>query len=55
MDMLNDKLVSTDNYPFPIQMNPGVEFDFERDDMIITHEEADALIIHQMAYVGTTL
>ena len=51
--MLNDKLVSTDNYPFPIQINQGVSF--ERDDMGITHEEADTSIIHQMTYVGTPL
>ena len=45
------KLVSTGHYPFPIQINKGVVF--ERDDMTMTHEEADTLIIHQMAYVGT--
>ena len=52
-DMLNDKLVSTGNYPFPIQINQGVVF--ERDDMTITHEEADTLIIQQVAYVGSPL
>ena len=52
-DMLNDKLVSTGKYSFPIQIKKGVVF--ERYDMTITHEEADTLIIHQMAYVGTPL
>ena len=51
--MLNDKLVSTGNYPFPILNIHGVVF--ERGDMTITHEEADTLIIHQMTYVGTPL
>ena len=51
--MLNEKLVSTGNYAFPIQINQGVVL--ERDDMTTTHEEADTLIIHQMAYVGTPL
>ena len=51
--MLNDKVVSTGNYPFPIQINQGVVF--ERDDMTITHEEADTLIIQQMVCVGTPL
>ncbi len=36
---------------FPIQSNQGVVF--ERDDMTITHEEADTWIIQQVAYVGT--
>ena len=48
--MLNDKFVANGNYPFPIQINQGVMF--ERDIMNITHEEADTLIIQQLAYVG---
>ncbi len=48
--MLNDKFVANGNYPFPIQINQGVMF--ARDNMTITHEEADTLIIQQMAYVG---
>ncbi len=41
--MLNDNLVSTGNYPFPIQINQGVVF--ERDAMTITHDEADTLLM----------
>ena len=52
-DMLNDKLVNTGNYTFPIQINQGVVF--ARDDMTMTHEEAYTLIIQQVAYVGTPL
>ncbi len=52
--MLNGKLVTrTGNYRFPIQSNQGVVF--EKDDMTIKHEEADTLIIQQVAYVGTPL
>ena len=31
--MWNDKLVSTGNYPFPIQINQGVVF--EKDDIVV--------------------
>ena len=48
--MLNDKLVLTGNYPFPIHVNQGVVF--ATYDMTIAHEEADAMIIQQVAYVG---
>ena len=49
-DMLNGKLVITGNYPVPIQINQGVVS--RRDDMSITHEEADTMIIQQVASVG---
>ena len=49
-DMLNDKLVITGNDPVPIQINQGVVS--RRDDMTITHEEADTMIIQQVASVG---
>ena len=49
-DMLNGKLVITGNDPVPIQINQGVVS--RRDDMTITHEEADTLIIQQLASVG---
>ena len=49
-DMLNGKLVITDNDPVPIQINQGVVS--RRDDMTITHEEADTMIIQQVASVG---
>ena len=48
--MLNGKLVITGNDPIPIQINQGVVS--RRDDMTITHEEADTMIIQQVAYVG---
>ena len=49
-DMLNGKLVITGNDPVPIQINQGVVS--RRDDMTITHEEADTMIIQQVAFVG---
>ena len=49
-DMLNGKLVITGNDPVPIQINQGVVS--RRNDMIITHEEADTMIIQQVASVG---
>ena len=49
-DMLNGKLVITGNDPVPIQINQGVVS--RRDDMIITHEEADTMIIQQVTSVG---
>ena len=48
-DMLNDKLVVTGNIPFPIYINQGVVF--ARDDMTVAHEEADTMIIQQVASV----
>ena len=48
--MLNDKLVLTGNYPFPIHINQGVVF--ARDDMTVAHEEADTMIIQQVVSVG---
>ena len=48
-DMLNGKLVSTGNDPVPIQINHGVVS--RRDDMTITHEEADTMFIQQVASV----
>ena len=49
-DMLNGKLVITGNDPVPFQINQGVVS--RRDDMTITHEEADTMIIQQVASVG---
>ena len=49
-DMLNGKLVITGNNPVPIQINQGVVS--RRDDMTITHEEADTMIVQQVASVG---
>ena len=37
-------------YPFPIHINQGVVF--ARDDMTVAHEEADTMIIQQVASVG---
>ena len=51
-DMLNGKLVITGNDPVTIQINQCVVS--RRDDMAITHEEADTMFIQQVAYVGTT-
>ena len=48
--MLNGKLVITGNDPVPIQINQGVVS--RRDDMAITHEEADTMSIQQVASVG---
>ena len=50
--MLNGKLMITGNDPVPIQINQGVVS--RRDDMSITHEEADTMIIQQVASVGAT-
>jgi hypothetical protein len=49
-DMLNGKLMTTGNEPASIQINHGVVS--RRDDMTITHEEADTMIIQQVASVG---
>ena len=49
-DMLIGKLVITGNDPVPIQINQGVVS--RRDDITITHEEADTMIIQQVASVG---
>ena len=38
-------------YPFPIKINQGVVF--VRDDMTITHEEANIMIIQQVVSVGS--
>ena len=48
--MLNCKPMLTGNYPFPIQINQGAVF--ARDDMTVAHEEADTIIIQQVASVG---
>ena len=45
---LNDKLVTTGNYPFSIQIHQGVVC--ASDDTTITHEKADIMIIEQVAY-----
>ena len=50
-DVLNGKLAITGNDPVPVQINEGVVSKMEG--MTITHEEADTMIIHQVAYVGT--
>ena len=49
-DMLNDNFVFTGNNPVPIHINQGVVF--ARDDMTVAHEEADTMIIQQLASVG---
>ena len=49
-DMLNGNLVITGNDPVPIQINQGVVS--RRDDMTITHEEADTMLIQRVASVG---
>ena len=49
-DVLNGKLVITGNDPVPVQINEGVVYKME--DMAITHEEADTMTIHQVAYVA---
>lgn len=49
-DMLNGKLVTTGNNPVPVQINHGDVS--RRDDMTITHDEADTMIIQQVASVG---
>ena len=51
-DMLNGKPVTTSNYRFPIQINQDVAF--ARNDMTITHGEADTLIIEQVDSAGVT-
>ena len=48
--MLNDTLVVTGNYHIPIHINQCVVF--ARDDMTVAHEEADTMIIQQVASVG---
>ena len=49
-DVLNRKLVITGNDPVPVQINEGVVSKMEG--MTTTHEEANTMIIHQVAYVG---
>jgi len=51
-DVLNGTLVVTGNDPVPIQINEGVVSKMKG--MAITHEEADTMIIQQVAYVGAT-
>ena len=49
-DMFNKKLVITGNDPVPVQIEEGVVS--RRENIIIMHEEADTMIIHQIASVG---
>ena len=49
-DMLNGKLVITGHDPVPIQINQGVVS--RKYDMTITHEEADTMIVQQVAPIG---
>ena len=50
---LNDKLVTTGNYPFPIQSNHGVVF--ERDDTTITHSPFNKwLMLVPLSKVGNS-
>ncbi|KAJ4918215.1 hypothetical protein JOQ06_000075 [Pogonophryne albipinna] len=51
-DVLTASLVVTGNYPVPVQISRGVVT--RREDMSITHEEADTMIIRQIAYVGAS-
>ena len=48
--MLNNKLVLIGNYHFSIHINQGVVFAI--DDMTVTDEEADTMIIQQLTSVG---
>ena len=48
--MLNGKLVTTGNYPVPIQINQCVVS--RRDDMAIAYEEAETVFIQTVASVG---
>ena len=48
--MFNKKLVITGNDPVPVQIEEGVVS--RRENIIIMHEEADTMIIHQIASVG---
>ena len=50
---MNDKLVLTGNYPFPIHINQGVVF--ARDDMGVAHEEAYTMLIQQVTSVGAAI
>ena len=50
--MLNGKLVTTGNYPVPIQIIVDQGVVSRRDDMTITHEEAYTMFIQQVASVG---
>ena len=52
-DVLNGKLVIMGNDSVPVQINEGVLSKMEG--MTITHEEADTMIIHQVAYVGVNI
>lgn len=49
-DILDGKLVMTGNDPVPIQIYKGVVT--RRDDMTTTHDEADTMLIQQVASVG---
>ena len=48
--MLNGKLVTTGNDPFPIQYNQCVVS--RRDDITIEHEEVETMFIKQVASLG---
>ena len=48
--MLNGKLETTSNDPIPVQINQCVMS--RRDDMTITHEEAEPMYNQQVASVG---
>ena len=49
-DDFNRKLVITGNHPTPVQIVHGVLS--QREDMTITHEEADTMLVQQLAFVG---
>lgn len=49
-DVFNNKLVITGNDPVPVQIEQGVVS--RREDMAIMHEEADTMLIQQVASVG---
>lgn len=51
-DVLTASLVVTGNDPVPVQISRGVVT--RREDMSITHEESDTMIIRQIAYVGAS-
>ena len=49
---MHGKFVTTGIYHLPIQINQCVVF--ARDDMTMTHDEEDTMLIQQVASVGTT-
>jgi hypothetical protein len=51
-DVLKAKLVVTGNDPTPVEINSGVVI--RRQDMAVTHEEANTIIIHQIVSVGAS-